>query len=361
MRKLFLLGLVVFLSGCSINPLDIARMKARDSKRVSDLVQMQTALELFYTDNLRYPEGENLSLGTAETSCLASTGWEKEGCSPAYMYLVPTDPTMNRFYTYTLNKDKKDYVIVASLEDKVDFYNQTLRGIITMSSKGINKAATMSLGDELITACKPGAITANVIGTDYTIEYSIKGKKDGACQITWQYDPHTLRVGNPIKGKSATCLVPSSVQTIEKLNEFVTGQLENGFTACTGTMKDWFEQPAGAVSNDNQAARDAQRLSDVKQLQTALEIFYADMNRYPDGNKVMVGAKDAACLNASGWQKSGCANAYMSFVPADPISKNYYSYTVDANKNNYTVTAKLEGKFSGYEGIITLTNEGIRK
>lgn len=113
-----------------------------------------------------------------------------------------------------------------------------------------------------------------------------------------------------------------------------------------------------ALGSARTKARDSKRLADLKQLQTALEIYYTEQNAYPAGNGVTLGTGNAACLNASGFAAAGCASALMGQVPADPQNGSYV-YTV--NGNTYTVTASLEGDVNGLNGAIKLTPAGISK
>ena len=71
---LVVVAIIGLLSTLSIVALNTARAKARDARRVSDVKQIQTALELYYNDKGDYP------------STTASL-------SPAYMGTVPTPPT----------------------------------------------------------------------------------------------------------------------------------------------------------------------------------------------------------------------------------------------------------------------------
>ena len=113
-----------------------------------------------------------------------------------------------------------------------------------------------------------------------------------------------------------------------------------------------------ALGSARTKARDAKRLSDLKQLQTALELYFTDVNNYPAGNAVTLGSGNYACLNSSGFAATGCASPYMGQVPKDPQNGSYV-YTV--NGNSYTVTAALEGDVSGLNGDIQLTPAGIAK
>jgi len=107
-------------------------------------------------------------------------------------------------------------------------------------------------------------------------------------------------------------------------------------------------------------ARDSKRLSDMKQMQTALELFYTDQGAYPvEATAVSLGDATHACLHSAGFVATGCANPYMGMVPTDPTSvTTYYSYT--GATDTYTITSALEGVMSGFvAGAISLTPNGI--
>lgn len=112
-----------------------------------------------------------------------------------------------------------------------------------------------------------------------------------------------------------------------------------------------------ALGSARVKARDSKRLADLKQLQTALELYYTDQNAYPAGSSVSLGDSTHACLNSSGFAAAGCASPYMGQIPVDPKSGNY-SYT--AASSSYTIGATLEGTVNGLTGAITLSPAGIQ-
>jgi general secretion pathway protein G len=112
-----------------------------------------------------------------------------------------------------------------------------------------------------------------------------------------------------------------------------------------------------ALGNARQKARDARRLSDLKQLQTALELYYTDQTAYPTGSAIALGTTSYACLGTGGFGVTGCAGAYMGKVPADPLATGAYTYT--GATSSYSVTATLETTMSGLSGGITLSASGI--
>ena len=104
--------------------------------------------------------------------------------------------------------------------------------------------------------------------------------------------------------------------------------------------------------------RDAKRLSDLEQLQVALELYYTDQNQYPSGTGIILGSPLAFCLNAASWQVAMCPNPYMGVVPSDPKGGRYI-YT--GNKTSYTITATFEGNtiYGLKKGPVVLTPSGI--
>lgn len=79
------------------NPLENARRKSRDAKRVSDIKQIQTALELYSVDkNNGYPLAvEPITLGEGDYGCIGQSGFAPQSspvCSMPYMPLVPRNP-----------------------------------------------------------------------------------------------------------------------------------------------------------------------------------------------------------------------------------------------------------------------------
>ncbi|KKR34411.1 MAG: hypothetical protein UT67_C0016G0018 [Candidatus Magasanikbacteria bacterium GW2011_GWA2_40_10] len=114
-----------------------------------------------------------------------------------------------------------------------------------------------------------------------------------------------------------------------------------------------------ALGNARQKARDARRLSDLKQLQTALELYYTDNTAYPTGSAGVLGGTGYFCLGSAGFGATGCAGAYMGQVPADPLNTGANVYTYTAASNTYSVTASLETTMNGLSLGVTLSPSGI--
>lgn len=101
---LVVIAIIGLLSTLAIVALNSARTKSRDAKRVSDIKQVQTALELYFADQDSYPVGTNLALGSANYDVLDSTnGFDSAANGTVYMGLVPSAPTppAGNAYTYS--------------------------------------------------------------------------------------------------------------------------------------------------------------------------------------------------------------------------------------------------------------------
>ncbi len=101
---LVVIAIIGLLSTLAVVSLNNARTKSRDARRVADVKQIQTALELYFTDASLYPT--NATDGTADviqTNCLSTGGGFAATCSGAVTYMgqVPTNPGPNGSdYTY---------------------------------------------------------------------------------------------------------------------------------------------------------------------------------------------------------------------------------------------------------------------
>lgn len=115
-----------------------------------------------------------------------------------------------------------------------------------------------------------------------------------------------------------------------------------------------------ALGSARTKARDAKRISDVKDVRNALELYFADYGNYPitpDG--VVLGAAEATCLDNSpeGWEAT-CDTPYMSNVQSDP-GKNLYTYR-STDGQTYTIIISLEGEMAGLgAGNVIATPSGL--
>lgn len=92
---LVVIAIIGLLSTLAVVSLNNARAKSRDAKRVADIKQVQTALELYYTASSTYPiQAAAVALGTASYDTISSgSGIGASGTGTTYMGLIPSDPT----------------------------------------------------------------------------------------------------------------------------------------------------------------------------------------------------------------------------------------------------------------------------
>jgi len=117
-----------------------------------------------------------------------------------------------------------------------------------------------------------------------------------------------------------------------------------------------------ALNNARQKSRDAKRVSDVKQVSTALELYFADNNSYPTAaTAITLGGASTACLGTSGFAATCTGTTYMGQVPAAPTppTGNVYTYT-SADGSTYGIAFTLEGATGGLAaGAHTASPSGI--
>ena len=84
---LVVIAIIGILATVSIISLSNARAKSRDAKRAGDMKQVQTALELFFNDNNRYPTATEWNTGQIYSISSAGTS--------TYLQVIPSAPTPN--------------------------------------------------------------------------------------------------------------------------------------------------------------------------------------------------------------------------------------------------------------------------
>lgn len=102
----FGIAIIGILASIVLASLNSARIKSRDARRISDIKQIQLALELYYNDYLEYPT----SLSQLK---------------PKYKQDGLTDPSNQASYNYTNCVDGSNYHLGASLEEEKNLYLST--------------------------------------------------------------------------------------------------------------------------------------------------------------------------------------------------------------------------------------------
>lgn len=116
-----------------------------------------------------------------------------------------------------------------------------------------------------------------------------------------------------------------------------------------------------ALGTARAKGRDTRRLTDVKGIQNALELYFVDVNGYPAvASATTLGSGSAARLDSTGWAVlSGTSTpVYMVKAPANPTPNgaNYVYTSTDAAGAacttgpcaSYTLTFNLENGAGGY-------------
>lgn len=84
-----------------------------------------------------------------------------------------------------------------------------------------------------------------------------------------------------------------------------------------------------SLNSARSKARDTQRIADVKQIQTALEMYFDSNGAYPDNIAAVVAA------------------GYLPAEPKDPSTSALYAYNnCGTNNNDYTIGTALENNHS---------------
>jgi len=106
---LVVIAIIGVLATLLLLQLGVARQRARDAKRIADVNQVRTGLELYFDDNGQYPQ-----IATYGTSNGTGLG---PSLVPKYLTLLPIDPLNNSpwLYRYAYNGNTK-YQISAVME-----------------------------------------------------------------------------------------------------------------------------------------------------------------------------------------------------------------------------------------------------
>ncbi|MBI2552533.1 prepilin-type N-terminal cleavage/methylation domain-containing protein [Candidatus Uhrbacteria bacterium] len=123
---LVVIAIIGILSTLAVVSLGNARVRARDSKRVADIRNTQTALEIYYTDRTAYPaaatSGACVPGTTLEGCCLENAatggGWLATCTSANRLITVPNDPRNGTGTTddYLYQQSGSNYSITFNLE-----------------------------------------------------------------------------------------------------------------------------------------------------------------------------------------------------------------------------------------------------
>lgn len=125
LELLIVIAIIGILTAVTVTSVTVSRGKARDTRRVGDMKEIQIGLALYYDVNKAYPQ----SLYTL--------------VDPAQHYLpeLPTDPQTGAMYEYTASSTTsyKNYCIGVTLE--YDIPNDSVSCVSTTTSSTANYKA----------------------------------------------------------------------------------------------------------------------------------------------------------------------------------------------------------------------------
>ena len=93
-----------------------------------------------------------------------------------------------------------------------------------------------------------------------------------------------------------------------------------------------------------QQGRDARRISDLREVQTGLELYYNKNGNYPS-------ASDWAGLTTALTDKT--QNIGVTQVPDDPSNGVHYGYCANSSQSGYIIAAQLETNSTAFQGYAT--------
>lgn len=129
---LVVIAIVALVGVFAVVAVNAARSKQRDATRLSNVRQLQSALEDYFNETNEYPEGELLPLGdVAQSACLGSEGFAANCSTAASMFMrvvvgthenglksvVTCGEPARRAFCYTRRDEGASYVIHFELEN----------------------------------------------------------------------------------------------------------------------------------------------------------------------------------------------------------------------------------------------------
>ena len=120
-----------------------------------------------------------------------------------------------------------------------------------------------------------------------------------------------------------------------------------------------------SLGSAREKARDARRISDIKQIQTALELHFADQGSYPiAATQVTLGAGNYQTLTSAGFEATPTVGAsiFMGQVPSQidiPAGIPTYRY-VSADGTTYQIDFQLEDEVAGIGPIAIASPTGLQ-
>jgi len=139
---LVVIAIIGILATIAVVALQNARAKARDARRVADVKQMQTALELYFNDKQHYPSASEFTAGSIVSTSTQGT--------TTYMSVIPTPPSpadgicsSTSAYTYLPTTDGTSYTLAYCIGGNV---SALVPGKHCATPAGINDGSSCGIG-----------------------------------------------------------------------------------------------------------------------------------------------------------------------------------------------------------------------
>ena len=306
------------------NPLDQASGSSQDARRISDIKQIQTGLEMYFNDANSYPISPDpvvLGVGNLKSICFSATSAtgflaNPNDCSSnIYMRSMPSDPGGGQYLYQSF--DGKSYTIDFVINSNVAGFEA---GMLSASPSGLTQ--------------------------ETAIEEKEEEDRDTSNDIEFMFSLLMKDFNKPVEIQE-----PEDFTTAEEFLENMMGGLMGG--------------AASALGNAREKSRDARRTSDIKQIQTALEMYYNDQVKYPAvSNPVVLGKGNFQVLCGSGFQTTSksCDITYMAVIPSNPEpgGQDYLYNFID--NSHYIITFALEEPMAGFkEGKLEANPSGFHQ
>lgn len=120
---LVVVAIILILAGIILPNITNARMKSRDSKRISDIGQLQLSLEQFFNRCQGYPSAAPLTTSSNVAGCSYTLG--------SFISVIPKDPLTSADYSYYVNSGNSDYILKTTLEVN----NDALKNSVTTAGE----------------------------------------------------------------------------------------------------------------------------------------------------------------------------------------------------------------------------------
>ena len=340
---LVVISIIGLLSTISVVSLNGARIKSRDAKRVSDISQLKTAIELYFNDQGYYPaEGVPVSLGTGTKLVLCDVGFVASASScnsnKIYMGKVPRNPGPNGMeYTYTSITSSENYNLAYSLEQGT---SSLPSGYNTVD--GGNGSTTSDPLEQGLVAYYPLNEDSEITGADILspVNFTNWASNGGATFIAPMTSTTSAGPGGPVKavltiGKKYTLRIigsttatniqvdNSSTGGVNRIGDYLTGSFNvtSTFTALTTTIY----------------VRNADNGTTILTTFEIKEVFAGDQSSYANNGSIY-GATLAAGVNGE------ASGAYSFDGVNDYISINIVSSAARTQSGWFYLTATASAK-----------------